>query len=286
MTYSVREALAAFRRAPLLAGVSAAMIALSLFVVGLFGLAAYNIRKVIQGVEARVEVVAYLRDDAGTTAVQQLQRELRTLDAVRAVRYVSREEALQVAREELTEFNAVFGSLESNPLPASLEVQLQPNQKGPDVVRAVADRIGAEPIVEEVRYGNEWLDKVFLLRRVAATGTAVLGTGFAAVAVLIIGAAVRLAIFARRNEIAIMQLVGATNWFIRKPFLLEGLITGVTGGLIAAGATWVTYSVLTSSVFTVVWIPTWWIVVGVLGGGALGVMASWLAVRRHLNVAA
>jgi cell division transport system permease protein len=285
MTYSLREALAAFRRAPLLAGVSAAMIALSLFVIGLFGIVAFNIRKVIEGVEARVEVVAYLRDEASPADIQALRQELTALPAVREVRYVSREEALLVAREELSEFSAVFGSLDSNPLPASLEVHLRPNQKGPDVVRAVAQRIATNPGVEEVRYGNEWLDKVFLLRRVAATATGILGTGFAAVAMLIIGAAVRLAIFARRQEIAIMQLVGATNWFIRKPFLLEGLITGLVGGGLAAIATWLTYSVLTSSVFTVIWIPGSWVVGGVLAGGALGVMASWLAVRRQLSVA-
>jgi cell division transport system permease protein len=285
MTYSLREALVAFRRAPLLAGVSAGMIALSLFVVGLFGIVAYNIRKVIEGVEARVEVVAYLRDDASPADVQALRHELAGLPAVRAVRYVSREEALLVAREELAEFSAVFGSMESNPLPASLEVSLRPNQKGPDAVRAVAQRIGANPAVEEVRYGNEWLDKVFLLRSVAATATGVLGTGFAAVAILIIGAAVRLAIFARREEIAIMQLVGATNWFIRKPFLLEGLLTGLIGGTLAALATWLTYSVLTSVVFSLVWIPSLWVAGGILAGGALGAIASWLAVRRHLRIA-
>jgi len=120
---------------------------------------------------------------------------------------------------------------------------------------------------------------------VAATATGVLGTGFAAVAILIIGAAVRLAIFARRQEIAIMQLVGATNWFIRKPFLLEGLITGLGGGILAAIATWLSYSVLTNSVFTVVWIPGSWVVAGVLAGGALGVIASWIAVHRHLQLA-
>lgn len=285
MTYSLREALVAFRRAPLLAGVSAAMIALSLFVVGLFGIVAFNIRKVIEGVEARVEVVAYLRDTASPADVQALRHELTGVAAVREVRYVSREEALQVAKEELSEFSAVFGSLDSNPLPASLEVRLKPNQKGPDVVRSVAQRIGANPAVEEVRYGNEWLDKVFLLRSVAATATGVLGAGFAVVAILIIGAAVRLAIFARREEIAIMQLVGATNWFIRKPFLLEGLMTGLLGGMLAALATWLSYSVLTNAVFTVVWIPDSWVVGGILTGGALGVVASWIAVRRHLRVA-
>jgi len=285
MTYSLREALVAFRRAPLLAGVSAAMIALSLFVIGLFGIVAYNIRKVIEGVEARVEVVAYLRDDASPADVLALRHELTGLPAVREVHYVSREEALQVAKDELSEFSAVFGSLESNPLPASLELRLRPNQKGPDVVRAVAQRVAANPAVEEVRYGNEWLDKVFLLRSVAATATGVLGAGFAVVAILIIGAAVRLAIFARREEIAIMQLVGATNWFIRKPFLLEGLITGLLGGSLAALATWLSYNILTSAVFAVVWIPGFWVLCGILAGGALGAVASWIAVRRHLSLA-
>jgi cell division transport system permease protein len=285
MTYSLREALVAFRRAPLLAGVSAAMIALSLFVIGLFGIVAYNIRKVIEGVEARVEVVAYLRDDASPADVLALRNELTGLPAVREVHYVSREEALLVAKDELREFSAVFGSLESNPLPASLELHLRPNQKGPDVVRAVAQRVAASPAVEEVRYGNEWLDKVFLLRSVAATATGVLGAGFAVVAILIIGAAVRLAIFARREEIAIMQLVGATNWFIRKPFLLEGLITGLLGGILAALATWLSYTILTSAVFAVVWIPGIWVLGGILAGGALGAIASWIAVRRHLSLA-
>lgn len=283
MTYSLREALAAFRRAPLLASVSAAMIALSLFVIGLFGIVAHNIRRTIEGVEARVEVVAYLRDDASSAEIMALRGELTALEPVRQVRYVSREEALQTAREELAEFSTVFGSLESNPLPASLEIHLKPNQKGADVVRSIAQRIAANAAVEEVRYGDEWLDKVFLLRRVAGTATGVLGTGFAAVAVLIIGAAVRLAIFARREEISIMQLVGATNWFIRKPFLLEGLITGLAGGALAALATYLSYSVLTSSIFAVAWIPGWWVSAGILAGGALGAGASWIAVRRHLG---
>jgi cell division transport system permease protein len=282
MNYSLREALAAFRRAPLLAGLSAAMIALSLFVIGLFGIVAYNIREVIARVEARVEVVAYLRDDAPRATVEALQRDLAALPQVAEVRYVSREEALQIARTELEEFSSVFATLESNPLPASLEIGLKPHQKGADVVRSMAQRLSAEPAVEEVRYGSDWLDKVFLLRRVAGTATAVLGIGFAAVAALIIGAAVRLAIFARRDEIAIMQLVGATGWFIRKPFLIEGLITGLLGGLLAALATWVAWRILSQSVFAVAWIPTGWVVGGIAAGALVGLVASTIAVRRHL----
>lgn len=285
MTYSLREAFAAFRRAPLLAGLSAAMIALSLFVFGLFGIIAFNIRRVIEQVEAKVEIVAYLRDDASAEAVQSLQQQVTRNPAVSTVEYVSRDEALAIAKEELTEFSSVFGSLESNPLPASLEIHLRPGQKGAEVIRAVAQRIAANDAVEEVRYGNEWLDKVFLLRRVAGTATSILGVGFAAVAALIIGAAVRLAIFARRDEIAIMQLVGATHWFIRRPFLLEGLLTGLIGGVAAALATYGAWSVLSRSVFAVAWIPSFWVVLGVLAGAFMGVAASAVAIRRHLGAA-
>src|SRR5690606_39672989 len=88
-------------------------------------------------------------------------------------------------------------------------------------------------LVEDVTYGQEWLDTVYLLRRVAAVATAVLGSAFAAVAALIIASAIRLAIFARRDEISIMQLVGATDGFIRRPFVLEGMLTGILGALLA-----------------------------------------------------
>jgi cell division transport system permease protein len=222
MSYAVREAMAAFRRAPVLTGLSATMIALSLFVVGLFGLAAHNVREVIQRVESRVEVVAYLRDDAEPTSVQLAREQIAEFREVGAVRYVSREEALRIAMRELEEFEAVFGSLDRNPLPASLEIALRPGQANADAVRDVARRVELYPFVEDVRYGSDWLDKVFVLRRVAGAATLTLGAGFALVAALIIGAAIRMAVFARRDEIIIMRQVGATDSFVRRPFVLEG----------------------------------------------------------------
>jgi cell division transport system permease protein len=279
----LREALSAFRRTPVLTGLSAAMIALSLFVIGLFGLAAHNVREVIQGVEQRVEIVAYLRDDASPSTIDATQQQVREMGGVRAVRYVSREEALATAQRELQELNAVFGGLESNPLPASLEISLQPGQANADAVRAVAERVAALPNVEDVGYGKDWLDKVFVLRRVAAAATLTLGAGFALVAALIIGAAIRMAIFARRDEIIIMRLVGATDAFIRRPFILEGLITGAIGALLAIAATWGTFRFLSDTVFKLEWIPGAWLVAGMLGGAIVGVLASTVAVRRHLR---
>jgi cell division transport system permease protein len=281
--YALREALSAFRRAPVLTGLSAAMIALSLFVIGLFGLAAHNVREAIQGIEARVEVVAYLRDDAAQNVVQAATEEITRFPEVREVRYVSRAEALAIARRELDELSNIFGTLETNPLPASLEISLQPGQSGADAVRSVAQRVEQLPLVEEVRYGADWVDKIFVLRRIAAIATLTLGVGFAAVAALIIGAAIRMAVFARRDEILIMRLVGATDGFIRRPFVVEGMLTGIVGAMLAIAATRGVFRVLSGSVVQLTWIPLPWLFAGLAGGAIVGLAASMVAVRRHLR---
>lgn len=283
MSYTIREALAAFRRAPVLTGLSAAMIALSLFVVGLFGVAAHNIRVVLDRVESRVEVVAYLHDDATREQVEALQRDVLRLSQVRDVLYISQAQAMELARQQLSGFESVFAELEGNPFPASLEVSLHSGQRNADAVHRVAALVRDFPFVEDVRYGQDWLDKVYLLRRVAAAAATIVGGAFAVVAALIIGSAIRLAIFARRDEITIMRLVGATDWFIRRPFILEGLLTGILGSLLALPATYLVYRLLSDSVVELEWIPETWVVAGVVIGSLFGVFASSRAVHRHLQ---
>jgi cell division transport system permease protein len=283
MAYAMKEALSAFRRAPMLTGLSALMIALSLLVVALFGLVTFNIRRGLDLVESRVEVVAYLRDDADYQTVRLAQQEIDKLPQVRETRYISRAQALELARQELPEFRSVFAGLETNPLPASLEIALQPGQRGPEAVKSVADRVGEYPFVEQVNYGQEWLGPVYLLRRVAGAATVVLGAAFALVAALIIGTAVRMAIFARRDEIQIMRLVGATDGFVRRPFLIEGLTTGLLGGGIALLTTYFIYQTLSPNLFKMDWLPDSWIAGIIVGGGLLGSIASAIAVRRHLR---
>lgn len=283
MPYSLREALYAFRRAPLLTSLSGAMIALSLFVIGLFAVVAYNIRNVLVDVEERVEVVAYLNDEVGADRIEMMAGEIRSFPEVAAVRTVSKEEALERAREELDEFRTVFSDLEVNPLPASYEIRLHPGARDGSVVRRVAERVQAYPAVEDTRFGQEWVDKIFLLRRVAALATAVLGGAFAIVATLIIGTAVRMAVFARRDEIRIMQLVGATDSFVRRPFLIEGFITGAIGAMLALPATYGVFRLLSGSVVDLDWLPAGWIALGMISGALLGLVASGWAVRRHVR---
>lgn len=283
MSYAIRDALASFRRSPALTALSASMIALSLFVVGLFGVAAHNIGRVLDQIESRVEIIAYLRDDARPDAVELALDEIRAYPEVLEALYVSREQALEVARQELPEFRTLFAELDANPLPASFEIRLHPGQRDAHVVRDVANRVEFYPFVEDVNYGHEWVEKIYLLRRIAGAAALIVGVAFAAVATLIISSAVRMAIFARRNEISIMQLVGATNGFIRRPFLIEGLLTGLLGSGLALLLTYGIYRFLASAVFELEWLPDAWMLGGVAAGGIFGVFASASAVRRHLR---
>lgn len=283
MSYAIREALAAFRRTPALTTLSAIMVALALYVVGLFGISAHNIRLVLEQVESRVQVVAYLRDTAPSDAVELALSEIQEFGEVLDAVYVTREEALEQARRELPEFRMIFAELDVNPLPASFEVQLRPGHRDPATVRAVADRIAAYPFVEQVSFGEEWVNRLFLLRRIAGAAALVVGTAFAVVAIIMIGAAIRLSVFARRDEIEIMRLVGATDGFIRRPFLLEGLVTGLLGAGVALGLTYGTYGILIRSEFRIEWLPDLWAGAGLAAGGLLGVIASSVALRRYLR---
>lgn len=281
--YAVREALAAIRRAPILTALSAAMVAFALFVVGLFGLVAYNLQQALVRVEERVEVIGYLTEDATQEEVTAVSEVLLELEEVRAVRHISKEEALRVASEDIPEFREIFVGLEANPLPASLEVELHPRYRTPDSVAQVAAIASLYDAFEEVTYGQEWVSRLYLLRRVGGVATTILGLAFAIVAALIIATAIRIAIFARADEIRIMRLVGATNGFVRRPFLLEGFLTGALGGALAIAMTYVAYVTGNRVILPLEWIPFAWVSGGAFGGACFGVVASSFAIRRYLR---
>jgi cell division transport system permease protein len=281
-THSIREAVAAYRRAPALVLLSATSIGLSLFVLGTFALVTYNVDVTLRAIERRVEVVAYLADDITSAQLELLQNDVRSFAEVENVTHVSKFEAMRDAMQQLQEFRDVFTDLEMNPLPASIEVQMKPDFRDPESVGRVAELIGLYPFVEDVQYGREWVDKIFQLRRLGGAVAAILGIAFAVVAIMIIGTTVRMAVMARREEIIIMRLVGATDGFIRRPFLLEGFVTGLVGGVLAILLTYGSFLIVDGSLIDLEWLPTTWSAFGVLAGAFLGLGASAAALRRQM----
>jgi cell division transport system permease protein len=277
---SAREALTASRRAPLLSALGVITIAFSLFAFGLFGLVAINIRRALEQVEERVEVRAFLSDSADIEQVAAAMKDVGEFPEVLRVDYVTKEKALERARREMGEFADVF---EAGVLPASVEVHLRPGMRSPAVVKSVADRIKTYRFVDDVRYGEEWVEKLYRLRNIATVAGIALGVAFAAVAVIIIGATIRMTVLARAKEISIMRLVGATDMFIRLPFLIDGLVKGVFGGLLALLFVWVANRIVNEYFMQTIFFDREMIFVGVVGGAMMGVLGSLVSVGRHLR---
>jgi cell division transport system permease protein len=277
---SIREALTASRRAPLLSALGIVTIAFSLFAFGLFGLVAINIRRALEQVEERVEVRAFVNDNTEIESVAAAMKDVGEFPEVRQVVYVSKEQALERARREMGEFADVF---EAGVLPASIEVHLRSGMRSPAIVKSVADRIRTYGFIDDVRYGEEWVEKLYRLRNIASVAGIALGVAFAAVAVIIIGATIRMTVLARAKEISIMRLVGATDMFIRLPFLIDGLVKGVLGGLLALLFVWVANRVVNEYFIQTIFFDREMIFVGVVGGALMGVMGSLVSVGRHLR---
>ncbi|MDP9202654.1 MAG: ABC transporter permease [Gemmatimonadota bacterium] len=277
---SVREALTASRRAPLLSALGIVTIAFSLFAFGLFGLVAINIRRALEQVEERVEVRAFVSDSTEIESVAAAMKDIGEFPEVARVDYVSREQALERARREMGEFADVF---EAGVLPASIEVHLRPGMRSPATVKSVADRMRTYNFIDDVRYGEEWVEKLYRLRNIATIAGIALGVAFGAVAVIIIGATIRMTVLARAKEISIMRLVGATDMFIRLPFLIDGLVKGVLGGLLALVFVWVANRVVNEYFIQTIFFDREMVFVGIVGGALMGVIGSLVSVGRHLR---
>lgn len=281
MSLAMRDAGRSMRTSPLLSVLSVTTIAFSLFAFALFGLVALNIKHALDRVGERVEIRAFVADQTPVEDVVSAAQEISRYREVESAKVVTQEEALARARRELGEFSDVF---EEGVLPASIDIRLKPGSRDPRTVAAVAQRVGTLSFVDDVRYGEEWIRQLSRLQTIAgATGLA-LGLAFAAVAIIIIGTTIRMTVLARSREIAIMRLVGATDGFIRRPFLIEGFAKGVLGGILALGLTLATSAVLEHYLnFRATFFDDRLVIFGLAGGALIGLFGSGYAVGRHLR---
>jgi cell division transport system permease protein len=282
-----REALQSFTRTRTLSALSVIMIAFALFVTGLFGLVALNLRSAMRQVAERVQVVAFIKRDTPSQQISAAMSDIAAFPEILGVQYVSEDSALARARRELTEFQEAYKDLETNPLPPSIELTLKPEDRDATHAAAVAERMQGFDFVDDVRYGQDWVKRLDSLRNIAGLIGLAIGFAFALVSIVITGVTIRITVLQRAREISIMRLVGATDWFIRGPFLLEGAIKGFLGGVVA--------TLLCASVFALFKAQRMGLGVGlsffgpgevillVIFGVLLGFGGSLVSVGRHLR---
>jgi cell division transport system permease protein len=233
LRYAFDEAVASLRRGWRSGLLSTGTIAVALFVLGAFLLLTSNLERLGDEWSEAAQMSVYLADGITVDDTKQVEALLAPGPAVESFRYVSKSEALQAFRQTFGDLAAGIDSLERNPLPASYEVRLTARPGGGDEAERLADVLRQAPGVDDVRYDRQWLERLSSAVSVVRTIGFVLGAVLIFAAALTVANVVRLALFARRDEIEIMQLVGAPQAFIRGPFVMEGVLQGGLGAILA-----------------------------------------------------
>jgi cell division transport system permease protein len=231
ISFFVKEAAGSLRKNYFMTIAALVTVFLSMVVLGGVLVFVYTTDALLKEVEQKVEITVYLATDPDPSAdeISAMQTEIMGWPEVKSSVFVSKQEALDRLREDFKDNPEILEGLTGNPLPASFEISLV----DPKSVNEVAARFDGRSMVDEVRYGKEIADKLFSFTSQARNFLLIFIVLLGIVAILLISNTIRLSIFARKREVEIMKLVGATNWFIRWPFVIEGITVGFLGALAA-----------------------------------------------------
>lgn len=288
--YFVTEAVKSLRHNGLMSIASITTVALSLLILGTFLMMVLNLNHLASELESKVEISVYLKDSLDDRAMREVGTRITQLTGVTEVTFVSKDEALVKFKQRLGEQQSLLSALgDSNPLPNAFEVKVdQPAQ-----VKPVAQAISQLNGVENARFGQEVVEKLFQLTQMIRIFGLILIIFLAFAALFIISNTIRITVFARRREIGIMKYVGATDWFIRWPFMLEGIILGFGGALIAVLFLAQSYNMLTDKVVQSMaflpLIPRYPFITEIslfllVAGTVIGALGSTISLRRFLKV--
>ncbi|HEY3375740.1 MAG TPA: permease-like cell division protein FtsX [Candidatus Aquicultor sp.] len=286
--YFLKESLLSFKKNWVISIAAITTVTLSLLVMGFFMLIAFTVNDWMKMTEQKVEVVAFLAEGIPAESVQALQSEIMSWPEVKQVKYVSKDQALERLRKEFKDTD-MLDMLEGNPLPASLEVSM----KDPQRADAIVKKLKGRSEIEDIRHDRQTVERLFAFTKMARWIGIAFASLLAFTSLVLIANAIRLAIYARRKEVAIMRLVGASNWFIRWPFLLEGIMQGIIGATIAISLLYVVKVTVIEQIQRVlVFLPMqsggsqfYQLVFGlIIIGIVIGAMGSSLALRRYLKV--
>lgn len=288
--YFVKETYKSIRRNGFMSFASISTVAVSLLVLGMFLMIFLNTNNLAQYLESQVQVSVYMQDSATDKELTAVKEKLTKMPGVVKVTQVSKQQALERFKKRLGDQEQLLHSLgKENPFPNSFEVQVD----NPERIKVLTPQIGQLPKVETAKFGQEVVEHLFQLTKILRFGGILLVVFLAMATLFIISNTIRLTVFARRKEVIIMKYVGATDWFIRWPFLLEGMTLGFFGAVLASVLINSIYSGLLERIHaTLAFLPLLspsplllyvdlFLLVAGTGIGALG---SYISLRKFLRV--
>jgi len=266
-------------------------IAIAVLVVSAFALFFINASDIMGAWKKSIRVMAYLKPGIPYVKISELKLTVQKLDGVQDVKFISKDQALQMLKDQMKHQSSLFADLKENPLPDAFEIQMIADSQNQEKIEALANRLESLPEIETVEYGQRWLARftnIFNLFRL--TGLTLGGLFFMA-AMFIVANTIRLVLYTRREEIEIMRLVGATDGFIKAPFYIEGIIQGALGGVIGLGILFVTFVVVSSNVeqgfapdlITIRFLPIKALVAMILCSMFVGWIGCYLSLKQFLK---
>ena len=288
--YFIKEVYTSFKRNIWMTLASIFTVVLSLFILGFFSIVILNLNKMANTLESQVQISVYLKDDLSQEEIDETKETLSKIEGLQDIKFTTREEAMKNFKERLGDQQFLLDALDdTNPLPDSFSLTVT----SPQQVKTIADTAAALDSVESASYSQDIINHLFnLTHLIHLIGIAliILLTG---AAIFIISNTIRLTVFARRKEIAIMKYVGATDWFIRWPFLLEGICLGFIGGGLATIFLYIVYNQVTQEIYEAMaffpLIPQHpfidYISLAILVAGIIiGALGSTISLKRFLKV--
>ena len=288
--YFIKEVYTSFKRNIWMTLASIFTVVLSLFILGFFSIVILNLNKMADTLESQVQISVYLKNDLSQEEIDETKETLSKIEGLQDIKFTTREEAMEKFKERLGDQQFLLDALDdTNPLPDSFSLTVT----SPQQVKTIADTAAALDSVESASYSQDIINHLFNLThliRLIGVALIILLTG---AAIFIISNTIRLTVFARRKEIAIMKYVGATDWFIRWPFLLEGICLGFIGGGLATIFLYIVYNQVTQEIYEAMaffpLIPQHpfidYISLAILVAGIIiGALGSTISLKRFLKV--
>lgn len=287
----ILDALKSLKRNKTITLASIVTVSATLFIFGVFLLVAQTINMGVESVESKVEIKAYLNEGITSTEQSNVENIINSVEGVKEVYYESKEEAFEHFKERLGEDNSILTgfSEERNPLPNSFVISLDE----PEAAMRVEDALTGVRGVEDVGNERETVEKIIGLAKLIRSMGVVIFIILVLVSLFLISNTIKLTVYSRRREIGIMKFVGATDWFIRWPFIIEGMIMGLVGGVIAFGVVYsayrVVYADVTQSMFYAELVTPQYVLQNFswqfgVTGLVIGALGSFIALKRFLDV--
>ena len=296
MRFFIAEALRSVRANAAVSVAATVTVLIAVFILGAFIPSFLYVQSTVDSQKAKVDIDVFISDSATVTQVNGLQRQLTALQdsgQITSFRYVSKDDALTELRDRLKD-PSILEELPSNPLPAKFNVK----PTDPAQAQEIIDQISDSPAIDDelgVSYGKETADKLLSVAKFIQWAGLALISILMVASILLIGNTIRLSIFARRREVEVMKLVGATNWFIRWPFVIEGIICGLVGAVLSVALLWIVKvgvvdtwiqdadGALTRDQATTIGFPLLGLIL-IASGAIVGALGSGITLRRFLKV--